>query len=89
MPLPAMGAGTAIREHGARDNQGGPIVGGAPASIVLYDAAAERLIDARDTASLSRNNPYAGLTLPGEVVVTFLRGRPTVRDRVLVEAVTV
>ena len=55
----------------------------------LSKETATRVIDARDTASLSRNNPYAGLTLPGEVVATFLRGRPTVRDRALVEGVTV
>jgi dihydroorotase len=30
-----------------------------------------------DTASLSRNNPYAGLTLPGRVVATYLRGKKT------------
>ncbi len=69
-------------------NQGRPLEVGEPANIVLVDPAATRVIDARDTASLSRNNPYAGLTLPGEVVATFLRGRPTVRDRALVEGVT-
>ena len=60
---------------------------GEPANIVLVDPAASRTIDARDTASLSRNNPYAGLTLPGTIVATFLRGRPTVQDRTLVEGV--
>jgi dihydroorotase len=68
-------------------NQGRPVAVGEPANLVLVDPAATRTIDARDTASLSRNNPYAGLTLPGEVVATFLRGRPTVLDRVLVEGV--
>ena len=33
-----------------------------------------------DTASLSRNTPYAGLTVPGRVMATFLRGRATVLD---------
>ncbi|MCD9198168.1 dihydroorotase [Aeromicrobium wangtongii] len=80
-------------EIGRVSNQGRPIAVGEPANIVLVDPAAQRTIDARDTASLSRNNPYDGLTLPGEVVATFLRGRPTVRDRALVtplvkEAVT-
>jgi dihydroorotase len=76
-------------EIGRVHNQGRPLAVGEPANIVLYDGAAERVIDARNTASLSRNNPYAGLTLPGEVVATFLRGRPTVRDRALVEGVAV
>jgi dihydroorotase len=66
-------------------NQGRPLAVGEPANIVLVDPAATRTIDARDTASLSRNTPYAGLTLPGTIVATFLRGRPTVRDGALVE----
>lgn len=70
-------------------NQGRPLEVGEPANIVLVDPAATRTIDPRDTASLSRNNPYAGLTLPGEIVATFLRGNPTVQDRALVEGVTV
>ena len=39
----------------------------------------------RRSASKSRNNPYAGRDLPAPVVATFLRGRPTVLDRALVE----
>ncbi|WP_456698431.1 dihydroorotase [Aeromicrobium sp. P5_D10] len=66
---------------------GRPLAVGEPANIVLVDPAATRTIDPRDTASLSRNNPYAGLTLPGEIVATFLRGNPTVQDRALVEGV--
>ena len=31
-------------------------------------------------ASKSRNTPFAGMPLPGRVVATFLRGRPTVLD---------
>lgn len=63
---------------GRVSNQGRPLAVGEPANIVLYDPAATRLIKANETASLSRNNPYAGLTLPGDVVATFLRGNPTV-----------
>jgi len=29
---------------------------------------------------MSRNTPFAGRTLPGQVVATFLRGTPTVLD---------
>ncbi|MBD8606180.1 dihydroorotase [Aeromicrobium sp. CFBP 8757] len=75
---------TAPAAIGRVGDQGRPLAVGEPANIVLVDPAATRTIDPRDTASLSRNNPYAGLTLPGEVVATFLRGRPTVRDRALV-----
>ena len=66
--------------------QGRPIAVGEPANIVLYDPAATRVVKASETASLSRNNPYAGLTLPGNVVATFLRGNPTVLNSELAKA---
>ena len=47
---------------------------------MLVDPAARREIDPFALASRSRNTPYAGRTLPGAVVATFLRGRPTVLD---------
>jgi len=53
---------------------------GAPASFTLVDPAARWVVDPTATASRSRNTPYAGLTLPGRVVATFLRGEPTVLD---------
>jgi dihydroorotase len=53
---------------------------GAPANLVLVDPAARRLVEPGDSASLSRNTPYAGRELPGRVLSTFLRGVPTVLD---------
>jgi len=61
-------------------DHGRPIAVGEPANIVLYDAAASRVIEASEMSSLSRNTPYAGRELPGRVVATFLRGKPTVLD---------
>jgi dihydroorotase len=61
-------------------DHGRPIAEGEPAHLVLYDATATRTIEASEMASLSRNTPYAGMELPGRVVATFLRGRPTVLD---------
>ncbi len=63
-----------VSEHGQ------PIAEGAPAHVVLYDPSVRRVIDATDSASLSRNTPYAGRELPGRVVATFLRGAATVLD---------
>src|SRR5918995_1241414 len=60
--------------------QGRPLAVGEPANLVLLDPAAERTVEARELSSLSRNSPYDGMTLPGQVVATFLRGRPTVLD---------
>ncbi|MGY2874937.1 dihydroorotase [Marmoricola sp. URHA0025 HA25] len=65
---------------GRLDGHGRPIAEGEPANLVLYDASATRTVEASEMASLSRNTPYAGLELPGRVVATFLRGKPTVLD---------
>jgi dihydroorotase len=61
-------------EHG-RD----PAVG-VPANLTLVDPAARRTVDPGGLASRSRNTPYAGMTLPGRIVATFLAGEPTVLD---------
>jgi dihydroorotase len=65
---------------GRLDHHGRPIAVGEPANLVLYDPSSSRVVDPADLASLSRNTPYAGRELPGRVVATFLRGRPTVLD---------
>ncbi|GAB3954589.1 dihydroorotase [Kribbella albertanoniae] len=59
-------------------DHGQPLVAGAPANVVLVDPAAQRVIKSAESASLSRNTPFDGMTLPGKVVATFLRGTPTV-----------
>ncbi|WP_271219174.1 dihydroorotase [Streptosporangium carneum] len=61
-------------------DHGQPIEVGAPANITLYDAEARTEVDPAGYASKSRNTPYEGRSLPGRVVATFLRGRPTVLD---------
>jgi dihydroorotase len=53
---------------------------GAPASLTLIDPSARRVVDPSELTSRSRNTPYAGTTLPGRIVATFLRGEPTVLD---------
>jgi dihydroorotase len=65
------------------DLHGSPLVPGSPANLVLYDPAASSTVDPATHASRSRNSPFAGMTLPGQVVATFLRGTPTVLDRKL------
>jgi dihydroorotase len=67
-------------EIGRLAGHGRPLAVGEPANIVLYDPDVTRVVDATETASLSRNTPYAGRELPGRVVATFLRGKPTVLD---------
>jgi dihydroorotase len=65
---------------GRVSDHGQPIAVGAPANLVLYDPSVRRRVDPAELASLSRNTPYAHLSLPGAVVTTFLRGKPTVLD---------
>jgi dihydroorotase len=67
-------------EIGRVGQHGRPIAEGEPANLVLYDPGVTRVVEAAETASLSRNNPYAGRELPGRVVATFLHGKATVLD---------
>jgi dihydroorotase len=53
---------------------------GRPANLTLVDPAATWTVEPSALASRGRNTPFAGLSLPGRVVATFLRGQPTVLD---------
>jgi dihydroorotase len=66
--------------------QGGPLEPGRPANVVLVDPAARRVVDPYAMATQGRNSPYRGRELPGRVVATFFRGRPTVLDGALADA---
>ena len=65
---------------GRISGHGHPIEVGSPANLTLYDPDASWVVEPADLVSRSRNTPYAGSTLPGRVVATFLRGKPTVLD---------
>jgi dihydroorotase len=65
---------------GRLSGQGLPLEAGSPANITLYDPAPRRAVNPLGMTSKSRNTPYLGLELPGRVVATFLRGRPTVLE---------
>ena len=64
---------------GRLTQQGQPIAQGSFANITLIDPTARRTI-AQGGASKSTNQPFAGLTLPGEVKHVVYRGFLTVRD---------
>ena len=66
---------------GGLADQGRPIAVGEPANLVLVDPAARWTVRGAELASLSANTPFEGMELPGRVVATFLRGRPTVCRR--------
>lgn len=68
--------------------QGRPIAVGEPANLTLFDPTTRQVVDPQRSASVSRNTPFAGLTLPGSVVATIFAGRPTVLDGELVDHAT-
>lgn len=76
-------------EIGRVCGHGRPIAVGEPANLTLFDPEAQWTVSAADMVSRSRNTPYAGMVLHGKVVSTWLRGRPTVLDGVIVEYETV
>lgn len=65
---------------GAADRHGRPVAPGEPANLAVFDPTATWTVDPADTASRSRNTPYAGRTLTGRVRHTLLWGQPTVID---------
>ncbi|HET6210354.1 MAG TPA: dihydroorotase [Jatrophihabitans sp.] len=67
-----------LAEHGR------PIAVGEPANLTVLDPDSDWLVDPAGLASLSRNTPFAGRRLPGTVLATYLRGRPsTLHGRVV------
>ncbi|CAN5300977.1 dihydroorotase [soil metagenome] len=65
---------------GRLEEHGRPIAVGEPANLCLVDPDARWTVDPAQSASRSRNTPFAGRELPARVLATFLRGRPTVLD---------
>ena len=65
---------------GVTDRHGGPLEPGAAANICVFDPRARWVVDPADTASRSRNNPYAGRRLTGRVRHTVHDGEAVVID---------
>lgn len=80
---------TVPAEIGRVADHGRPIAVGEPANLTLFDPDVEWVVETGDMVSRSRNTPYAGMVLHGKVLGTWLRGRPTVLDGLLVEFETV
>jgi len=54
-----------------------------PANLALIDPGRRHIVQADDTASLSRNNPYEGMDLPDPVVLTMYAGKITHQNGIL------
>jgi len=61
-------------------DHGGPIEEGRPANLCVVDPNENWVVDPADSASRSRNNPYAGRKLTGRVRHTVYAGEPVVID---------
>lgn len=65
-------------------DQGQTLEAGSIANLTLIDPKVKRVIS-RSSASKSKNNPFAGMELPGQVIHTIYRGKFTVKNGSLVE----
>jgi dihydroorotase len=71
---------TAPARIGQIFGHGRPLSPGEPGNITLYDPSTKRVISEAQVVSKSFNTPYLGMSLPGQVIGTFLRGQATVLD---------
>ena len=58
-------------------NHGHEIAVGAPAHLTVIDPTQISRVDRDLVASRSRNTPFHGIELPGVVIATFFKGKPT------------
>ena len=62
---------------GRAKGQGIAIAVGAPANICIYDPSKNKIVVAEEQISKSKNTPFIGIDLPGEVRHVFFQGKPT------------
>ena len=65
---------------------GRPLAVGEPAELTLYDREVTRMFSTEHLAGKSRNSPYLGRVLPGQVRATFHQGYATVVDGRVVDS---
>ena len=62
---------------GRAKGQGIDLAVGAPANICIYDPSKNKIVVAEEQISKSKNTPFVGIDLPGEVRHVFFQGEPT------------
>ena len=75
---------TAPARIGKVETQGQPLAVGSVANVVVFNPNIDIEVNPAATVSGSRNTPYGGHTLPGQVVATFFAGRAPVLEGELV-----
>lgn len=58
---------------------------GAPANLTIVDTSANWIVDRNTLASKSKNTPFAGMTLPSQVLHTFLNGELVLKNSMIVK----
>ena len=69
---------------GRYSDHGQPILPGSTGNLTFVDTRNSWRVDRDLMLSRSRNTPFHGMELPGQVVATFYRGEPTVLNGALV-----
>ena len=62
---------------GRAKGQGVALAVGAPANICIYDPNQSQVVVAAEQISKSKNTPFVGMDLPGQVRHVFFQGKPT------------
>jgi dihydroorotase len=65
---------------GGYADHGQQISAGAYANLTVINPTAVSRVDRDLVASRSRNTPFHGIELPGVVIATFFKGKPTYRS---------
>lgn len=67
-------------------NHGQNIAIGAPANLTIVNTSATWIVDRNTLASKSKNTPFAGMTLPSQVLHTFLNGELVLKNSMIVKS---
>ncbi|MGI9132209.1 MAG: dihydroorotase [Candidatus Nanopelagicaceae bacterium] len=69
-------------------NHGQKVAIGAPANLTIVNTSANWIVDRNTLASKSKNTPFAGMTLPSQVLHTFLNGELVLKNSMIVKSAT-
>ena len=67
-------------------NHGQNVGIGAPANLTIVNTSATWIVDRNTLASKSKNTPFAGMTLPSQVLHTFLNGELVLKNSMIVKS---